>query len=301
MSASASASASASISAAHAERASVAGTHKLRSLEYGLDLLRQFTSEQPVRGISELADGMNVSRPTAHRYASTCLDLGYLEQAQARRYRLARRCAEPGMAMLESLALTRAARPIVRELRRSTGRTVSLAVLRGAEVLYLQRCCGFARGQYLLEKGLGAGSRLEARGTAAGRALLAELDESKDFGLTVEEQDARTGARGLALAVRGPAGSEDKGTAAIEIVVPAEAISAAEMLAELGAPLRAAGAALQAALAGDCTEERVNGCGPQGGEGQADQGRSERGVLRTRASEDADRSSGIGQRRPSPS
>ena len=39
----------------------------------------------------------------------------------------------------------------------------------------------------------------------------------------------------------------------------------------------------------------------QGGEGQAGQGRSERGVLGTRASEDADRSSGIGQRRPSPS
>jgi hypothetical protein len=37
----------------------------------------------------------------------------------------------------------------------------------------------------------------------------------------------------------------------------------------------------------------------QGGEGQAGQGRSERGVLCTRAIEDADRSSGIGQHRPS--
>jgi len=248
-------SASASISAASAERAPAAGTHRLRSLEYGLELLRQFTPEQPVRGIAELADGMNVSRPTAHRYASTCLDLGWLEQAQARQYRLTRRSAEPGMAMLGSLALIRAARPIVRELRQGTGRTVGLAVLDGDEVLYLQRLRGFAQGQYRLERGLGAGSRLEARETAAGRALLAELAENKDFGLTVDEQDARTGPRGLALAVRGPAGSEDKGMAAIEIVVPAEAMSAAEMVAELGEPLRAAGEALQAALDGEQAEE----------------------------------------------
>jgi len=252
-------SASASISAASAERAPAAGTHRLRSLEYGLELLRQFTPEQPVRGIAELADGMNVSRPTAHRYASTCLDLGWLEQAQARQYRLTRRSAEPGMAMLGSLALIRAARPIVRELRQGTGRTVGLAVLDGDEVLYLQRLRGFAQGQYRLERGLGAGSRLEARETAAGRALLGEIEarppESKDFGLTVDEQDARTGPRGLALAVRGPAGSEDKGMAAIEIVVPAEAMSAAEMVAELGEPLRAAGEALQAALDGEQAEE----------------------------------------------
>jgi len=99
---------------------------------YGLSLLRLFTSEQPIRGISELADQLELSRPTAHRYAATCLELGYLEQTPLRRYRLTRRAAQPGIALLGSLALAREATPILRELRRQSGRTVSLALLEHA-------------------------------------------------------------------------------------------------------------------------------------------------------------------------
>ena len=79
-----------------------------RSLIYGLELLRQFTAEQPERGISELARELNVSRPTAHRYASTCLELGYLEQVRTRRYRLTRRAAEPGTKTLDHRRYSRA-------------------------------------------------------------------------------------------------------------------------------------------------------------------------------------------------
>ena len=75
--------------------------------------------------------------------------------------------------MLGALPLARRARTIVSELHRSTGRTVSLAILDGADVLYLQRLCGFAQGQYVLERGLGTGSRRPAHRAAAGRALLA--------------------------------------------------------------------------------------------------------------------------------
>jgi DNA-binding IclR family transcriptional regulator len=239
-----------------------------RSLVYGLGLLKLFTAEEPVRGIAELADLMAVSRPTAHRYASTCLELGYLEQAPMRRYRLARRAAEPGMAMLDSLVLTQRSRPILQELREETGRTVSLAVLDGEEVLYLQRLCGFERGSYELEEGLGSGSRRPARRTAAGKALLSTLGEGEheeqrwihQSGLAVDAcerggdvrertLDTRKGrpharARGLAIAVE----VEVERTSAIEITVPAETMSAAETVASLGEELRAAGAALRAAL-----------------------------------------------------
>jgi IclR family pca regulon transcriptional regulator len=250
-----------------------------RSLVYGLGLLRLFTAEQPVRGISELAELMGVSRPTAHRYASTCLELGYLEQAAMRRYRLTRRSAEPGVAMLGSLALTRRARPILRELRRETGRTVSLAVLDGTEVLYLQRLCGFERGQYELEEGLGAGSRRRARRTAAGMALLAALPESEGkelrwihhSGLALDDGKLRAHARSLAIAVD----AEGERTSAIEITVPAEAMSAAQLLAELGEPLRAAGATLRAALISELGEPLgATGAtlGSEGGGDWADQG-----------------------------
>lgn len=264
-----SASAPTSKRAARAAATTAGPDRTFRSLSYGLGLLRLFTAERPALGIAEMARELNVDRATAHRYAATCLELGYLEQTPARDYRLTRRCAEPGLAVLGALEPMRAAPAILRELRRRTGRTVSLAVLDGDRVLYLQRLRGFAHGQYRLEKGLGAGSRLPARDTAAGRALLGEIEarppereraavtKTHRDRLTVDEQDAvaRTGARGLAIAV---AAGGDEPTSAIEITVPAESLSAAELVAELGEPLRAARAALEAALEaldGECSEE----------------------------------------------
>ena len=190
------------------------------------------------------------------------MERGYLEQLLSREYRLTRRCAEPGLAVLGALEPMRAVRPILRELRRQTGRTVSLAVLDGDEVLYLQRLRGFARGQYQLEIGLGAGSRLQAGDTAGGRALLADMVERESeapsriqvrSALTVDEQDAPAGARGLAITV----GAPGERPSAIELTVPAQALSAAELLAEYGEPLRAAAASGEAALGGEETEELV--------------------------------------------
>jgi DNA-binding IclR family transcriptional regulator len=234
-----------------------------RSLVYGFTLLRQFTAERPVRGIAELAEALNVSRPTAHRYASTCLELGYLEQAPLRRYRLARRATEPGLSMLGSLALVRRARPILRELRQATGRTVSLAILDGAEVLYLQRLCGFACGQYELERGLGTGSRRPARGTAAGKALLAasgqgegqQPQRSDQLGLVLDDGGLGREACGLAVAIM----AQGEETGAIEITVPRTNMSAEQLTAELGEQLRQAAGALQAGTDSDSTHACVAG------------------------------------------
>ena len=164
-----------STASAPTERTAPVSYRTSPTLVSGLRLLRQFTPERPERGIAELAEGMDVSRPTAHRYASTCLELGWLEQGRKRRYRLTRRSAAPGMAVLATLALSDVGEPILRELRETTGRTVALAVLDGTEVLYLQRHRGYHSGEYQLERGWGAGSRRPAQGTAAGRALLLSL------------------------------------------------------------------------------------------------------------------------------
>jgi len=234
-----------------------------RSLVYGFTLLRQFTAEEPVRGIAELAEALNVSRPTAHRYASTCLELGYLEPAPLRRYRLARRATEPGRAMVGSLAVARRARPILRQLRQATGRTVSLAILDGADVLYLQRLCGFAHGQYELERGLGTGSRRPARRTAAGKALLAALGETgrdqprgiDQGGLVLDDGGLRKDARGLAVAII----AQGEPTSAIEITVPRSDINAPQLTAQVGEQLRQAASAQQAGTDSDSTQACVAG------------------------------------------
>jgi DNA-binding IclR family transcriptional regulator len=238
------------------------GSRTSRSLIYGLNLLALFTAEQPVRSIAELAELMGLS--------STCLELGYLEQAPMRRYRLARRSAMPGVALLGSLAIARAAAPILRDLRDHTGRTVSQAVLAATDVLYLQRLCGSERGQYALERSLGTGSRRPATRTAAGQALLTSLqaDESPATGeldsgglthdrgrLTHDSGGLGENARGLATWVH----AEGHRRCAIEITAPADAIGASELVDELGEPLLAAGAALRTALAGSRCEPSLTG------------------------------------------
>jgi IclR family pca regulon transcriptional regulator len=218
------------------------------TLVCGLSLLRQFTPERPERGIAELAVGMEVSRPTAHRYASTCLELGYVTQVRKRRYRLTRRSAAPGMAALATLRASRAGEPILRELREATERTIALAVLDGVDVLYLQRHRGYHRGEYQLERGWGAGSRRPARDTAAGRALLAAESESDgksdELAPIVDDRALPGRARGLAITVR----ARGERTSAIELTAPATSIGAEQLLARYEEPLRAAGAALRAAL-----------------------------------------------------
>lgn len=206
-------------------------------------MLRLFDAQHPERSISDLADLMQVSRPTAHRYATTCLELGYLEQAPMRRYRLARRSTEIGLALLRSLPLSRRAKPIVRRLREETGRTVSLATLDGDDVLYLQRLRGFERGQYALEEGIGQGSRRPASSTPAGRALLA----ARDGGLrTVEPHKDAKGLEVCGLAV--VLDVEDERISALEIVLPTEAMDDSDEVASLSRQLQAAASAVAAAL-----------------------------------------------------
>jgi DNA-binding IclR family transcriptional regulator len=239
-----------------------------RSLEYGFGLLALFTPERPVWGIAELAAELNVSPSTVHRYTTTALNRGYLEQTDGRLYRPARRCAELGMAVLEMLWPIGCARPILRELRRRTGRTVSLAVLDGTEVLYLQRLGGFQRGQYELEQGLGVGSRLGMSETAAGVALAHVLQEissrktpwSSRNELVVKQAGRSAQALGLAIAVN----ATGESCGAIELTVPAASVDATELLEELSEPLRAAGASLEAALDGVQAVQRVAYSSAQG-------------------------------------
>ena len=60
-----------------------------RSLQRGLSLLTCFDADGAARGIVELAHDAGMSPSTAHRYASTLVELGLLERCpKSRKYRL---------------------------------------------------------------------------------------------------------------------------------------------------------------------------------------------------------------------
>jgi IclR family transcriptional regulator, pca regulon regulatory protein len=247
------------------------------SLQAGLAILNCFSAQQPVLGIAKLADELNMSRSTTHRYASTLVALGYLEQDQARRYRLAPRVADMGMSVLDSMALRGKAREHLRELREQTGRTASLAVLDGDQIRYVDRLRGWRRGQHAVDLDLGAGARLPAPCTAMGkvllanlpepereqvvsslkltrqgpnsitskRALRAELEQVRAEGVALGDEELGPGVRTIAAPVIGPDGEV---VAAVGIPVPTDAFSVEELRKALGPPVTAAAKRISAEL-----------------------------------------------------
>jgi IclR family transcriptional regulator, pca regulon regulatory protein len=148
-----------------------------QSLERGLAILRCFTPARPVLGIADIADHLGMSRSTTHRYVITLVALGYLEQGASRKYRLGLRVTDLGMSALNSTGLREHSDPYLQELRQRTSYTVSLGVLDGPDVLFINRARGFRPGQSEIDLDLHAGSRLPAYCTAIGKLLLANLPE----------------------------------------------------------------------------------------------------------------------------
>jgi IclR family transcriptional regulator, pca regulon regulatory protein len=150
-----------------------------QSLERGLAILGCFTPERPVLGIADISDDLGMSRSTTHRYAITLVALGFLEQGASRKYRLGLRVTDLGMSALNSTGLREHARPYLEELRQRCSYTVSLAVLDGPEILYVDRARSFRRGQNKIDLNLRPGSCLPAYCTSMGKVLLANLPEAE--------------------------------------------------------------------------------------------------------------------------
>jgi IclR family pca regulon transcriptional regulator len=164
-----------------------------QSLERGLAILTSFTPERPVRGIAEVADELGMRRSTTHRYMSTLVALGYLEQGAARKYRLGLRVTDLGMSALNSTGLREHARPYLEDLRRQSSYTVNMAVLDGPEILYVDRVRSSRRGQSKIDLDLTLGSRLPAYCTSMGKLLLAHLPEEEQRSLLTEMKLTRRG------------------------------------------------------------------------------------------------------------
>jgi IclR family pca regulon transcriptional regulator len=234
-----------------------------QSLERGLAILSCFTPKRPVLGIADIADELGMSRSTTHRYVITLLALGYLEQGASRKYRLGLRVTDLGMSALNSTGLGEHAHPYIEELRQRTGYTVSLAVLDGPEILYVDQARSFRRRQASVGADVRTGSRLPAYCTAMGKLLLANLPEADQKELIAQLKLAKAGpntitskkalreeldgvlaanfavddeelAKGL-YAIAAPVRNEARQlVAAVEIAVPSSTITLDELVDALG-------------------------------------------------------------------
>src|SRR6185437_5320946 len=111
-------------------------------------------------------------RSSAHRMLERLVQLRWLRRS-GRDYELGMRLVELGSLAVHQDRLVRAAGPLLAELHRATGLVVHLAVLDGADVVYLDK---------VGDRMIGAlptrvGARQPAHCTAVGKAILAYRDE----------------------------------------------------------------------------------------------------------------------------
>jgi IclR family transcriptional regulator, pca regulon regulatory protein len=250
-----------------------------QSLERGLAVLGCFTPEHPVLGITDIADKLGMSKSTTHRYASTLVALGYLEQGPASpKYHLGLRAADLGLSALNSMGLREHAHPYLEELRRRSTYTVNIAVLEGTEIRYVDRVRSVRGEQAKIDLGLRPGSTLPTYCTAMGKLLLAylpedeqreriagmagltkrapntitsksalrkELAQIQDAGLAVNDQELAAELRSIAAPVRDEA---RKVIAAIDMVAHTSTISVEQFVDTHGPHLTATAERISARL-----------------------------------------------------
>jgi len=150
--------------------------YSIETLERGLSVLSLFSNDTSELTLTEISRSADINMTTSLRIASTLEGAGYLRRdPETKRYRPSIKVLQLGFSALRSMDIRQSARPYLERLSSETGETVSLAVLDGLEIVYVDRI----RNRQIVGVVLGMGSRLPAHCTSMGKAILAYLPEGQ--------------------------------------------------------------------------------------------------------------------------
>ncbi len=153
----------------------------VRSVVKAFHILESFTDTGTDRTVAEIARIAKVDRGVAYRMVATLEHLGYLERGRGERtFRLALKCMDLGMNALAGLDIRAIARPKLHDLVPRYTDAASLAVLDGAEVVYIDRVEERLNRSGLVRR---IGSRIPVYGAAVGFALLAFLPRERQIAI----------------------------------------------------------------------------------------------------------------------
>jgi IclR family KDG regulon transcriptional repressor len=141
------------------------------------------SSDHPM-GPAEIASRLQMSRNAAFRLLTTLHSCGWVEKdAEARNYQLGLKLFQLGSAAFRSRDIRRLAFPIAEELRNRYEETVNLALLDGAQVVYVERL----ESRRSLRTATAIGTRAPLHCTALGKAILAHLPHEQASALLASE------------------------------------------------------------------------------------------------------------------
>lgn len=198
-------------------------------------LLLQHMAAWDGAGVTELSQATGLAVTTVHRLLRSMQRLGMVEQdARDGRYRPGLRLFEWGQAAVLHRRVREAAKPVMLHLAAEVGYTAVIAVLDGADLVYLD----WIPAQHIIQAGVRIGDRFPAHCSAMGRAMLAALPPTqaeallrrarleklapgsptsleevlailataRENGYATDDEARRQGFRSVGAAVRGPGG-----------------------------------------------------------------------------------------------
>lgn len=146
--------------------------YNVRAVERALQILGCFDDEHPERGISEIAEAVDLHKATTHRIVTTLVNYGYLERAaDGQKYRLGLELTDLGFKVIRRMDLRREAHPFMKQLVQQWGETCDLSIFDQGQVFYIE----VLRGNHALTISAAVGQRLPAHCTASGKVFLANL------------------------------------------------------------------------------------------------------------------------------
>ncbi|HEX9141992.1 MAG TPA: IclR family transcriptional regulator [Gaiellaceae bacterium] len=251
----------------------------VQSVDRALDLLEALVAAEGEVAITALATRTGLHVSTVHRLLATLLRRGYVRQnPETSRYYAGAKLAtlSEGRSRFGELRLR--ARPLLRSLTEATRETANLVVLDDLQAVYIETMPS----PQVVRLFTAVGNRTPLHATGAGKALLANLpaarrdallerldlrgytartivdraalrrtlDEVREKGYALDDEEYDEGVRCVAVAVVGPPGKDATGAApvaALSISAPASRMTR-QRCAELAPVLRRAAAELAEAL-----------------------------------------------------
>jgi IclR family transcriptional regulator, KDG regulon repressor len=146
--------------------------YNVRAVERALQILGCFDDQHQERGISEIAQAVDLHKATAHRIVTTLVNYGYLERAgDGQKYRLGLVLPELGFKVIRRMDLRREALPHMLQLVEQWDETCDLSIFDQGQVFYIE----VVRGNRALSIAAAVGQRLPAHCTASGKLFLSHL------------------------------------------------------------------------------------------------------------------------------
>jgi IclR family KDG regulon transcriptional repressor len=150
--------------------------YNVRAVERALQILSCFDDQHPERGLSDIAQVVDLHKATTHRIVTTLVNYGYLERAaDGQRYRLGLQLTDLGFKAIRRMDLRREALPYMKLLAQQLDEACDLSIFDRENVFYIE----FVQGTHTLTVAAAVGQRLPPYCTASGKLFLAYLTSNE--------------------------------------------------------------------------------------------------------------------------